>query len=152
MELRDLRTEEEMMTCLELLQTEYPDMTEARFREMLREMIPCNYAILAAFEGNTCLGANGYWINTKIWCGRYLELDNIVVHPDHRSKGIGKLMFNEIERIAQTNNCHLMTLDAYTTNFKAHKLYYNLGFVPRGFHFIKWFSDAETDANGYRTK
>ena len=32
--------------------------------------------------------------------------------------------------------CTMLALDSYTTNFKAHKFFYGQGFAPRGFHFI----------------
>jgi hypothetical protein len=31
-------------------------------------------------------------------------------------------------------------LDAYTTNFTAGKFYINHGFVPKGFHFVKFLN------------
>jgi flagellar motor switch protein FliG len=37
--------------------------------------------------------------------------------------------------------CKVVALDAYTNNFPAHKFYYNLGFVPKGFHFIKFLEE-----------
>jgi GNAT superfamily N-acetyltransferase len=30
------------------------------------------------------------WFGIKLWCGKYLEIDNFIVHPEHRKKGIGK--------------------------------------------------------------
>ena len=31
-----------------------------------------------------------------------------------------------------------IVLDAFSTNFSAHKFYYNHGYVPKGFHFVKF--------------
>ena len=151
-EIRHLTTVDEMLTTLSVLQAEYPSLTSESYRAMLVEMIPANYGQVAVFENEMCIGVNGYWINTKIWCGRYLELDNIVVHPSHRSKGVGKIMMDYLTELAHEKACQMLALDSYTTNFKAHKLFYNNGFIPRGFHFIKFLTDIDTDANGYKVK
>jgi GNAT superfamily N-acetyltransferase len=66
-----------------------------------------------------------------------LELDNIVVAKEYRSKGAGQLIFDFLAKKAEEHNCTMMALDSYTTNYKAHKFFYNEGFAPRGFHFIK---------------
>ena len=39
--------------------------------------------------------------------------------------------------IAKNEGCSMLALDSYTSNFKAHKFFYNQGFAPKGFHFIK---------------
>jgi GNAT superfamily N-acetyltransferase len=66
-----------------------------------------------------------------------LELDNVIVSAEYRSKGVGKIMSEYLEKIAIELNCNIQVLDAYSTNFKAHRFYYNQGFSPKGFHFIK---------------
>jgi GNAT superfamily N-acetyltransferase len=64
-------------------------------------------------------------------------LDNVVVLDEYRSHGIGKLMSEYLEEKAKKLNCTILALDAYTYNFGAHKFYYNQGFGPKGFHFVK---------------
>jgi GNAT superfamily N-acetyltransferase len=64
-------------------------------------------------------------------------LDNVVVKESFRSKGAGKLMADYLEKKAKELNCTILVLDAYTTNFKAHRFYYNQGYGPKGFHFVK---------------
>lgn len=76
-----------------------------------------------------------------MWCGRYLELDNVIVHPNHRSKGIGKILTDYLVEKAIETDCIMAVLDAYTTNFAAHKFYINHGFVPKGFHFVKYLKE-----------
>jgi len=100
-----------------------------------------HYQLLGAFSGSSLAGLAGIWIATKIWCGRYLEVDNLVVHPDHRSEGIGSFLIREIERIGREKDCNLLVLDSYTSNYPSHRLYYRLGFEIRGFHFVKPLAD-----------
>jgi ribosomal protein S18 acetylase RimI-like enzyme len=37
------------------------------------------------------------WVLDKIWSGKYIEIDNFIVHPEHRSKGLGKMMTDYID-------------------------------------------------------
>lgn len=134
--VRELNDKEEMLQYLHVLNDLYPSLTIQQYSTELDVMLPHNYGQVAVFEGDECLGISGFWVGNKLWCGKYLELDNIVVLESHRSKGVGKLIFDFLSRKAQELNCTMMSLDSYTYNFKAHKFFYNEGFAPRGFHFI----------------
>jgi GNAT superfamily N-acetyltransferase len=137
MTLKELNTKEEMMQHLDVLQELYPSLTAEEYSRDLDEMLPNNrYGQVAVFEGDECIGLTGYWIGTKLWCGKYLEIDNLVVSSKYRSKGAGKRMFDYLSEKAKQENCVMMSLDSYTYNFKAHKFFYNEGYAPRGFHFI----------------
>ncbi len=137
MEIRELKTKEEMLAQFELLNEMYPSLTLEQYSDELDIMLPHNYGQVAVFENNTCLGLSGYWIGNKLWCGKYLELDNIIVNSKHRSKGVGKLLFDFLHEKGKQENVSMLALDSYTHNFKAHKFFYNEGFSPKGFHFIK---------------
>ncbi len=145
MEIRELKTIDEMISHLSVMQELYPTLTEIQYYEMLSEMIPNNYGQIAVFEHEKCVGISGYWIGTKLWCGKYLELDNVIVSKEYRSKGVGKILSDFLDNKAHLNNCTIQVLDAYSTNFKAHRFYYNQGFSPKGFHFVKIL-----DKNGIR--
>ena len=137
MELRRLITVEEMLPHLNLIQQLTPSLTTAECRSLLETMIPHRYAMLAAFEGDACLGLSGYWIGHKLYCGRYLEIDNFVVDAKHRSRGIGQLLVDELIRVAQREGCMNVMLDAYLENTAGHRFYERHGFMKRGYHFIK---------------
>lgn len=137
LQLRELYTLEEMLHLFEVVQFLYPEITFAKYEAYLRQMIPHNYAQLAVFDGSTCLGLTGYWTGIKLWSGKYIEIDNFIVHPEHRKKGVGKAMTNYLDQKAKELECSMVVLDAYTNNFKAHRFYYNQGFSPKGFHFVK---------------
>lgn len=100
-----------------------------------------HYQLLGAFAGDKLTGVAGAWIATKIWCGRYLEIDNLVVDPSQRSSGIGSLLIEHLETVARERDCKLLVLDSYTSNRPSHRLYHRLGFEIWGFHFIKPIGD-----------
>lgn len=136
MEIRALKTKQEMLTNYELLLEVYPNLQMEEYDRELDDMIPHNYSQVGVYIENECVGLTGFWIGTKLWCGKYLELDNVVISSKKRSKGIGKVLFDYMAEIAKNEGCSMLALDSYTSNFKAHKFFYNQGFAPKGFHFI----------------
>ena len=144
MQIKELTSMPEMLNQLETIQLLYPSMTVEKYQSFLEDMISKDYKQIALFENEICVGMTGFWFGTKLWTGKYLEIDNFVVHPEYRKKGIGKLMTDYIATKAAELNCTCIVLDAFTRNFEAHRFYYNQGYVPRGFHFIKTI-----DENGF---
>jgi GNAT superfamily N-acetyltransferase len=136
-EVKELTTLDEMVLQIEIIKELYPNLTLQKYKSYLNEMIPHNYKQLAVFEHDVCIGLTGFWSGIKLWSGKYIEIDNFIVHSNHRKKGVGKLMTEYIEKIAKKSNCTMVVLDAFTGNFKAHRFYYNQGFSPKGFHFVK---------------
>ena len=142
----NLRTEflydkQQMLAQLDVLQGLYPSLTMAQYATELDLMLPHNYSQLAVFDQDECVAICGIWIGNKLWVGKYLELDNIVVKEAYRSRGVGDLIFKTLEQKALQENCNMLSLDSYTSNFKAHKFFYNQGYSPKGFHFIKLLNE-----------
>ena len=126
-----------MVVQIEIIRYLYPTISEAKYKAYLELMLPHNYSQVAVFEGDECLGLTGLWYGVKLWSGKYIEIDNFIVHPNHRSKGIGKMLTDFVNQKATNLECTMIVLDAYTQNFTAHRFYYNQGYAPRGFHFTK---------------
>ncbi len=140
--IKELKTKEEMLVVFPVLHELYPSLTKEQYMEELELMLPNNqYGQVAAFDGEVCAGVTGFWIGYKLWCGKYLEIDNFIVAQAYRSQGIGKAIIDYLKEKAVQENCSMVALDSYTTNFKAHKLFYNEGFGPKGFHFIHILKD-----------
>lgn len=137
LKITELTTIKEMLVEIDTIRFLYPNLSAEKYEKYLSEMIPHNYTQIAVFENDVCLGITGCWSATKLWTGKYLEIDNFVVHPEHRSKGIGKMLTEYIEQKALDLDCGSIVLDAYTENFARHRFYYNQGYGPRGFHFVK---------------
>ena len=136
----ELGTKTEMMEQFSLIQQLYPDYTLEKYEDLLAAMIPHNYKQIIVVENGKTIGLAGFWIGTKLWSGKYLEMDNVVVHENFRSNGIGSIMTNYLNQKAIDEDCKMIVLDAFSTNFGAHKFYMNHGFVPKGFHFIKFLN------------
>ena len=130
-----------MVVQIEIIRYLYPTISEAKYKAYLELMLPHNYSQVAVFQGDECLGLTGLWYGVKLWSGKYIEIDNFIVHPNHRSKGIGKMLTDFVNQKATDLECTMIVLDAYTQNFTAHRFYYNQGYAPRGFHFTKMLNE-----------
>ncbi len=137
MKIKELSTIPEMVAQYDIMKHLYTNFTIEKYEAYLTEMVPHNYRQVAVFEGDICVALTGFWSGIKLWSGKYIEIDNFIVHPEYRSKGYGKAMTDYINKKALESNCTMIVLDAYTGNFTAHRFYYNQGFVPKGFHFLK---------------
>ena len=141
MKIIELTTFDEMFAQIEIIRHLYPNISEEKYKTYLQAMIPHNYTQVAAFEESQCVGLTGLWYGIKLWSGKYMEIDNFIVHPEYRSKGIGKSLTDFVNQKASDLGCTMIVLDAYTGNFTAHRFYYNQGYFPRGFHFIKTLNE-----------
>ena len=141
MQTKELTTIQEMLSQFEIITHLYPNFTLEKYEEYIIEMIPHNYKQLAIFENDICVALTGFWTGTKLWSGKYIEIDNFIVRPDHRKKGLGKIMTDYIDAKAEEIGCTMIVLDAFIGNFKAHRFYYNQGYAPKGFHFIKMINE-----------
>ena len=131
----------EVIRLLALLNPETPTaVLEQRLADLLREHP--NYELIAAYlPDGRMAGITGLWTGTKMWCGRYLEIDNLVVDPDCRSAGVGTAIIEYAESLARLRHCNLLILDSYTGNRASHRLYHRLGLEVWGFHFVKTLGD-----------
>lgn len=136
MELRTLTTVENMLPHLVLIQQLTPTMTAERYRELLTAMVPHRYAMVAAYEGNVCMGLSGYWIGHKLYSGKYVEIDNFIVDVPYRERGVGQALLEHLRAVALAERCEQLMLDAYLSNAGAHAFYERFGFTKRGYHFM----------------
>lgn len=137
MELRILTTVPEMLPHFPLVLQLTPTLTAEEYAALLHAMVPHRYAMLAAYDGDRCAGLSGFWIGHKLYSGRYLEIDNFIVDVPYRSHGVGRLLVEELVRLAGREGCRHVMLDAYLQNTTAHGFYERLGFVKKGYHFMR---------------
>ena len=114
-----------------------PDLKKADYEMMLKDMLLHGYRMAGVFDQKKCVGMSGFWISTKLYSGKYVELDNVVIDKKYRSMGVGKLLCDWILVVAKKAGCKTAMLDAYTENSAGHKFYLREGFILRGFHFLK---------------
>jgi GNAT superfamily N-acetyltransferase len=137
MEIRILTQKAEMLAHLDIVKQLYPEFTIEKYGTLLDEMLKANYQQVIVTKNNKTIALTGVWIGTKLWSGKYIDIDSFVVHEDFRGQKIGDILIEKVHKIAEKEGANQIVLDAFTTNFTAGKFYINHGFQPKGFHFVK---------------
>lgn len=134
MQIRELTTIDEMLAAFEVLQHMYPKMTREKYGTIIRQRKEEGYRMVGVFDGNKCVSSAGFWIGVRFYCGKFIQLDNMVTLPEYRSKGAGKIITDFIKEIGKTENCLKVLVDTYVENFDAHRFFLKEGFIIRGYH------------------
>jgi GNAT superfamily N-acetyltransferase len=135
--LRELTALADMIPLYPLVQQLTPTLTAEAYASMLPDMLQHGYRQVGAFLNEDCVGVSGFWVNTKLYCGRYIEMDNVVVDAAHRSAGIGKMLTDWIVEKGRAEGCRVAMLDAYVHNKEAHRFYFREGYTILGFHMLR---------------
>lgn len=135
--IKEVKTEKEMLALFPMMKHLSARANKKDYARMLPDMLKGGYRMVAVLEGKKCIGLSGFWIGTKLYSGKYIEPDNVVIHKEYRSKGIGKKLLVWLEREGRKNGCKTIMLDAYLENTAGHKFYEREGYAAKGYHFMK---------------
>ncbi len=94
-----------------------------------------NYKCFGLFRDAELIGISSGWTTVRIYCGKQLELDNVIIDSKIQSKGLGKYFFDAIKKWSSTNDYQSIGLNTYVENARSHKFYFNQNFKVLGFHF-----------------
>jgi GNAT superfamily N-acetyltransferase len=104
---------------------------EATLRESLFGERPAAEVILALEDG-IAVGFAVYFHNFSTWMGkRGLYLEDLFVKPEHRGRGYGKALLQELGRIARERGCARFEWAVLDWNTPAIGFYKSLGAVPK---------------------
>jgi GNAT superfamily N-acetyltransferase len=122
----------------ELLIQLNPDKEEKYIQQIIEQMNTFkNYKCFGLYENDKIIGISSGWTSMRIYSGKQLELDNVVIDEKLQSKGLGTIFFNKIEEWALQKGYQSINLNTYISNSRSHKFYFNQGFKILGFHFQK---------------
>ncbi|MBV7538654.1 GNAT family N-acetyltransferase [Duganella sp. sic0402] len=99
-------------------------------------------------ENGTLLGFGSYGTFRAFPAFKYTVEHSVYIHQDHRGKGLGKLLMQELITAARAANLHAMMGGIDAANAGSIKLHASLGFkhvgtLPEvGFKFGKWLDLA----------
>ena len=106
-------------------------------KSRLLEMTEQNYECVVMFDKDELIGVCGIWYMTRHYIGKSMEIDHVIIDDNYQNKGLGKYFLKWIYNHAKSKGCEASELNAYTSNPKSHKFYYNEGYNIYGFHFLK---------------
>ena len=85
------------------------------------------FHFLVAESNHKVVGMAFYYFRYSTWKGKFLYLEDFVVKQEHRSKGIGKMLFNELKSRAVEDNCVGMSWQVLDWNADAIRFYKSIG-------------------------
>lgn len=135
-ELREL-TSSEYIRLPPLIRLLEPDLPESLIVERIALLQARGWRCVGAFDVQECLlGVAGYSELSHLFSGPVLYVENVVLLPAARGCGVGRLLMEWLKRHALATGCRKITLDAYRKNAAAQAFYEQLGYDPRGVHFV----------------
>ena len=132
----------DILTILPLLSVINTKTPEATLKERVIEMASLpNYECIGLYIDGNLVGISGLWYATKHYIGKSAQPDHVIIDASFKGKNIGKHFFKWIDNHVKSKGCEAIELDAYVSNPKSHKFYYNEGYNIYGFHFLKILRD-----------
>ena len=126
----------EIPALIPFLKLLHQGITDEILESRLKEMFEQGYKCVGVFDQEKMIGLSGLWIIIK-YLGKYIEPDNVIIHPDYRGEGVGEAMMKWIHDYAVTQGCIVSELNCYVSNAGAQKFWANQGYKILGFHYQK---------------
>jgi hypothetical protein len=107
-------------------------------KNLQKEMFTYNhYNCFGLYKEVDLIGVSSGWITVRLYSGKQLELDNVVIDENIQSSGMGTYFLKQIESWAKAEGCETIELNTYINNSRSHKFYFNQGYKIIGYHFQK---------------
>jgi len=136
--IKNLNTKAKITLAFPILIQHHKHITKESFLKCVDEILSeKNYQMIAAFIDDKMVGIAGYWVLTRFYSDKYIQVGNMVVDESYRNKGVGKEMLKFIENEGKKRGCHHFILDSRLDNKKSHDFYLREGFEIMGYHFMK---------------
>ncbi|MDQ3590776.1 MAG: GNAT family N-acetyltransferase [Actinomycetota bacterium] len=114
----------------------------ARLSELLEE--PRARVLVAEDEDGAVVGMASLWIKPDLAHGdTVVEVPTLVVAEGSRREGLGKLLMEEIQKLAAESEANLIELVATSENAPARNFYKSLGFVETDHVSLEFVGDME---------
>ena len=118
-----------------------PEAVRARLSELLEEP---RARVLVAEDDAGIVGMASLWIKPDLAHGdTVIEVPTLVVAESSRRGGVGKLLMEEIQKLAAENDANLIELVATPGNVPARDFYKSLGFVETDHVSLEFVGDME---------
>jgi ribosomal protein S18 acetylase RimI-like enzyme len=112
----------------------------------MRELLPVilkdnNYCLLGAEKEGRLVGSLvGIVCHDLVWkCVPFMVVENVIVTKELREQGIGRMLIEEIERIAKARDCRYIMLVSSAKRRKALGFYRALGYDSAQYRAFKKF-------------
>ncbi|MFT6077816.1 MAG: GNAT superfamily N-acetyltransferase [Myxococcota bacterium] len=136
--IKNLNTKEQIALVFPILVQHHKHIDQKDFLKSIDEILEeNNYQMIGAYAQDELVGIAGYWVLTRFYSGKYIQVGNMVIDEKYRNLGIGNKLVNFIELEGKKQGCQHFILDSRMDNEKSHDFYLREGFEMMGYHFMK---------------
>lgn len=128
-------TQEEIDRCFSVMSQLRPALIAAEFVDRVRIQQAEGYQLAFLEQEGSVISVAGFRLQTLLWSGRTLYVDDLVTDAAQRSQGHGEAMLNWLIALAREANCTTFMLDSGTYRAEAHAFYFRHGLRISDFHF-----------------
>lgn len=109
----------------------------ANYVAQLLRQVGQGYRLLAAWEAGRVVGLAGYRELENLLYGRFIYVDDLVVHPDLQRGGLGARLLDAVREEAVQRGCAHFVLDTGLHMPLAQRFYFRQGLLAHGMHFTQ---------------
>jgi GNAT superfamily N-acetyltransferase len=134
--IRSVETPAEVGACFPVMQALRPRLTGApELVARMQAQAVGGYRLLAAWRGQTVIGAAGYRMQENLIRGRFCYVDDLVVAESERRNGLGAQLLDAVAVEARKAGCLRLTLDTGLDNLLGQRFYFRYGMLPSSLRF-----------------
>ncbi|MDC1435875.1 GNAT family N-acetyltransferase [Gammaproteobacteria bacterium] len=128
-------SDSDILDCFHTMAELRPHLIKDSFLATVRSMEKDGYKLAYIREEANIVAVAGYRINTNLFMGKHLYIDDLVTAESQRSKGYGENLLSWLRELAISEGCSYLHLNSGTHRGRAHKFYFEQGFTIASYHF-----------------
>jgi GNAT superfamily N-acetyltransferase len=137
-EIRAIEQAVDIAACYEVMAQLRPHLKDVDgFVQQVMRQRDRGYRLSAAWNNDRVMGAIGYRLQENLLYGNFVFVDDLVVHQDVRSHGIGAQLLATARGYAREQGCRQFVLDTGLHMPHAQRFYFRQGLLARAMGFTE---------------
>jgi GNAT superfamily N-acetyltransferase len=128
-------TADEIDRCFPVMRQLRPMLVAEEFVGRIQIQQAEGYQLAVLEDKGAVAAVAGFRLQTLLWSGRTLYVDDLVTDEALRSQGHGEAMLKWLIALAREAGCTTFMLDSGTHRHEAHAFYFRNGLRISDFHF-----------------
>ena len=121
--IRELVTDQEFRDAFPVMNELRDQLDETAYLELLAEMRPRGYRLIAAEEEGRIVALAGIGFGVNFYYRKYLWVYDLITSDSERSKGHGLALMEYLEDLARKEGCNTLALASALHRTDAHRFY-----------------------------
>ena len=130
-------TRDELVACYEIVHELRGHLSVDEYLAMLDVMHGEGYRLAFLEVDGEVVCCAGFHMQSTLFMGRYMYVDDLVTGAAHRSLQYGAQMMDWLKAYGREHECKNLTLCSGVQRFSAHKFYLNQGFKIASHYFTQ---------------